>query len=358
MTTPARPEDAPTLLAALEATPLLGRGLDAAEALRAAIHRQLASHPDPVIALRQRLQFGALLLVRESAEAEGWLRAVAQDATAREQRTIAQRALLMAVRARCVAGAPEAGATLLEEIERSSITAASALDHLLARAWIGTLDSVGLLREALDRIPASRDHDRLAVLLELADRCEAGSDPHHARDALEQALALAQAHGAHSAAARAALMLGALLLRTGAPALAAIALDQALAAGASAGDTLAQASAGALSVALLLGQGAWQPLLTRSAPLMEVARARHNGALLASLTLDRATAHVHLDHPDLATRELLTVGRELELGGHEFPLNLIKARLVALLKLVGPERFGALVIDAMGAGAPPPGRPT
>jgi hypothetical protein len=292
--------------------------------------------------------------VRESAEADGWLRALGRDAAVRGEPGIAQRALLMAVRARCAAGEPEAGAALLDEIQGAPIAPEAALDHLLARAWGASLDAVGLLREALDRLPTSRDHDRLAVLLELADRCEAGSDPYRAREALEQALTLAQQHDAQPALGRAALMLGALLLRTGSPRPAAAALDQAQAAGERAEDTLLQAAAGVLAVALLLGQAAWQPVLDRSAPLLEVARARRNHALLASLALDRATAHVHLAHADLATRELLSIGRELELAGEDLALNLVKARLVTLLGLLGPTRFGALVIEVVGGATTPP----
>ncbi|MFH1464438.1 MAG: hypothetical protein ABIO70_08625 [Pseudomonadota bacterium] len=353
MDSPPDPTSAPVLLAAIEATPLLGRGLALAEARRAQLARLLASRPEPSLVLRQRLHFGALLLVRESAEADRWLRDLAMEADARGEASIAQRARFMAARARCAAGAPEAAAALLAEVQRAPIAPEAALDQLLARSWLGTLDAVGLLREALERLPPARDHDRLAVLLELADRCEAGGDPYRARVSLEQALALAQAHEAHGAAGRAALMLGALLVRTGTPDVALPALERALAEGEMASDSLIRASAGQILVALLLGQGAWHDVLARSTPLLEVARERRNGALLASLSLDRATAHAALGHPDRATRELLEAGHELELAGEDLALNLVKARLVALLMALGPERFGALVLEAMDAGAAP-----
>ncbi len=333
------------LLESLEAVPLLGAGLERAAALRQALTRRLTSQPDPALLLRAQLRFGELLLALEADDAAAYLLDVARQADIRLSPLVAARARLLAARACCRAGdLPQAQAL----VDRASLTPPGhpqlRLDLLLARAWLGPMDAAVLLLEAIQDLPSSRDHDRLAALLELADRCELGGDPYRARQALDQALELAQQHQASGQAARAALLLGSLQLRTGeieageASSRAALELAQ------EAGDGLVIASAGLLVVSVQLSRGAWEPLLATSAPLRGLARERRNPAMMASLALDRATALWALDRPVDCLGELMACSAEL--GADPQPLELIRARFAELLEQVGVERFGALVTQA------------
>ncbi len=279
------------LLEELEGIPLLGSGLERAQQLRRAATRQLASHPEPRLQLRARLRFGELLLALD---------------------------------------APDTASFLVE----------------LARAWLGSMDAAAQLQEAIEDLPPERDHDRLAALLELADRCELGGDPYRARASLEQALAVAAHHQAHRQGARAALQLGSLLLRTGELEAAERSLERALELSTRADDGLARAASGLLLSSLLLGRARWGELLGLTEPLPALARQRHNPAMLASLALDRACALWALERAVEALAELMACSAEL--APHPQPLELIRARFAELLDEVGPERFQALVTEAAG----------
>ncbi len=333
------------LLEALEATPLLGDGLDRADPLRRALTKRLASRPDPVLQLRAQLRFGELLLVLDAPDAVAHLVELVRLAHSRDATLVAARAALLAVRACCRAGDLPQAQALLETVDATAArTPELRLDHLLARAWLGPMDAAVLLREAIDALPPSRDHDRLAALFELADRCELGGDPYRARRALVQAVELALGHRADGPAARACLLLGSLQLRTGELEAARANLEQALGLAARARDSLVQASAGLLVVSLQLGDAQWEDLLATSDPLRAVARARHNPAMLASLALDRASALWALERPVAALAELMACSTEL--AAHPQPLELIRARFGELLEQEGPARFGELVTAA------------
>lgn len=333
------------LLEALEAAPLLGDGLARASSLRKALTRRLTSQPDPAMQLRAQLRFGELLLALEATEASVFLLELARQADGRDDPVVAAKARLLAARACCRAGdKPQAQAL----VDRCSAPLDEhpelRLDHLLARAWLGPMDAAVLLLEVIQDLPASRDHDRLAALLELADRCELGGDPYRARQALEQALALAQSHHADGQAARAALLLGSLQLRTGELEAADSSLRTALALADRADEGLVRASAGLLVVSLQLHRGDWEHLLATSAPLQQLAQQRHNPAMMASLALDRSTALWSLDRPVDSLVELMTCSALL--GTDPQPLELIRARFAELLERVGVERFGLLVTQA------------
>jgi tetratricopeptide (TPR) repeat protein len=334
-----------TLLANLEATPLLGQGLERAKALRRQLTLQLTSHPEPALQLRAQLCFGELLLVLDAPDAAAFLLEQARLAEVRTEPALALRAQLLAVRACCRQGDLAAAQALLARcLPALPSHPQLRLDGLLARAWPGPIDAVALLLEALERLPPQRDHDRLAALLELADRCEEGGDPYRARAALEQALALAYQHRAHGPAARAALLLGSLQLRTGELDPAARSLDSALALATQAGDSLVRCTAGLLVSTLQLSRGDWSAVLATTEPLLALARQRSNPALLASLTLDRATALWATDRPVDSLAALMACS--VELAPHPQPLELIRARFAELLEEVGAERFGVLVGEA------------
>ncbi len=333
------------LIEALEALPLLGHGLERATALRGQLTKQLAQRPQPELQLRSQLHLGELLLERGSPDAGTFLRELAEHCDQRRAPLLAARARLLAVRALRRIGDLES-ARAQQALSGAALEARPELraEVLLAQAWLGDLEAVALLEEALERLPPERDHQRLAALLELADRCEDGGDPYRARRALERALELAQQHRASGPAGRAALLLGSLLLRTGELEAARGALEEALDLGARAEDSLVQASAGLLVVALQLAEGAWEPLLATSAPLIAIAHSRHNPAMRASLALDRSSAQWALERPVEALVELMTA--TLELQAHPLPGQLIQARLAEILEEVGAERFTALVQQA------------
>jgi hypothetical protein len=332
------------LLEALEATPLLGEGLVRAEALRAALTQRLSRQPDPPLQLRAQLCFGALLLQRGAPNAASFLLELARQAEARELPLLATRARLLAVRARCRSGDLEGARALLDRCEPALAAHPTLhLDGLLARAWPGPIDAVALLEEALERLPASRDHDRLEASLELADRCERGGDPYRARHALEAALDLARRHDARGPAGRASLLLASLQLRCGDQQGARAQLEETLGL-AGERDDLVRGTAGLLLSALLLGEQAWEPLLETTAPLLEGARRRHNPALLASLVLDRAAALWALGRSVDALVALMACS--VELAPHPLPLELIRARFAELFDELGAEGFQGLVQQA------------
>jgi hypothetical protein len=337
--------DATALLETLEATPLLGDGLERAAGLRKRLTHQLTRQPDPTLQLRAQLCFGELLLVLDAPDAPAFLLEQARQADVRGEAALALRARLLAVRACSRQGDLGTAHSLLEHCEPAlAAHPGLRLDGLLARAWPGPIDAVTLLRAALDDLPPHRDHDRLDALLELADRCEDGGDPYRARAALEQALAVARQHRAHGAAARAALLLGSLQLRTGELEHATHSLDTALALAAQGSDSLVHCAAGQLVATLQLSRGAWAAVLTTTEPLIPMARLRHNPALLASLVLDRATALWALSRPVDTLAELMACS--VELAPHPQPVELIRARFAELLDEVGTERFGVLVGEA------------
>lgn len=333
------------LLETLEATPLLGLGLERAAALRKQLTQRLTSQPDPALQLRAQLCFGELLLVLDAPDAAAFLVEQARQADARDAEALALRARLLAARAYCRQGDLATAQALLDRCEPAlSAYPQLHLDALLSRAWPGPIDAVTLLREALENLPPQRDHHRLEALLELADRCEEGGDPYRARGALEEALALARQHRAHGPAARAALLLGSLQLRTGELEPAARSLDTALDLAAQGSDSLVHCAAGQLVAALQLSAGSWAQVLATTEPLLPLARQRHNPALLASLVLDRATALWALDHQVAALAALMACS--LELAPHPQPVELIRARFAELLDAVGTDRFAKLVNEA------------
>ncbi len=335
------------LIEALESTALLGRGLEQASTLRNAITQRLTREPDPALQLRAQLRFGELLVVLDAPDAGAFLEELARLADQRDAQRIAARACLLAVRAACRAGDRPRGQALLERCAHAlGEHPELAPDALLAEAWLGAMDGAAKLGQAIDVLPPSRDHDRLAALLELADRCELGGDPYRARDALERAFALALGHDAHGPAGRAALLLGSLQLRSGELDAARASLARALPLATRAGDSLVTATAGMLVVTLALAQRRWEDALAASEPLPAVARQRHNPGLLASISLDRATALWALDRPVEALAALMACSAEL--APHPRPLELIRARFAELLEEVGVERFGALVTEAAG----------
>jgi tetratricopeptide (TPR) repeat protein len=335
------------LLEELEGIPLLGSGLERAQQLRRAATRQLASHPEPRLQLRARLRFGELLLALDAPDTASFLVELARTASEGHHQALATRASLLAVRALCRAGDIPGAQTMLEQCDAAQLALpAHRIDLLLARAWLGSMDAAAQLQEAIEDLPPERDHDRLAALLELADRCELGGDPYRARASLEQALALAAHHQAHRQGARAALQLGSLLLRTGELEAAERSLERALELSTRADDGLARAASGLLLSSLLLGRARWGELLGLTEPLPALARQRHNPAMLASLALDRACALWALERPVEALAELMACSAEL--APHPQPLELIRARFAELLDEVGPERFQALVTEAAG----------
>ena len=333
------------LLLAFEAAPLLGEGLIRATALRQTLTRRLTSQPDPDLQLRAQLRFGELLLVLEAPDAASFLVELARQADRRDATIIATRATLLAVRACCREGDRPQAQALLERCAPGSTEHPDLrLDALLAQAWLGAMDAAAKLVEAIRDLPPARDHDRLAALLELADRCELGGDPYRAREALDSALDLARQHHADGPAARAALLLGSLLLRTGELEAAGDHLASALLLARRADSSLVQASAGLLVVSLALSRGSWQSVLDHAEPLIELARLRHNPAMLASLALDRATALWALDRQVDSLSVLMACSVELQ--AHPQPLELIRARFAELLEQVGAERFSERVTAA------------
>ena len=333
------------LLRALEAAPLLGDGLARATALRQTLTRRLTSQPDPDLQLRAQLRFGELLLVLEAPDASSFLVELSRQADRRDNTIIATRATLLAVRACCRDGDRPQAQALLERCEPGSMEHPGLrLDALLAQAWLGSMDAAAKLVEAIRDLPPARDHDRLAALLELADRCELGGDPYRAREALDTALDLARQHHADGPAARAALLLGSLLLRTGELEAAGDHLASALSLAQRADDSLVHATAGLLVVSLDLSQDRWQAVLDGSAPLGNLARQRHNPAMLASIALDRSTALWALERPVDSLAALMACSTELQ--HHPRPLELIRARFAELLEKVGEARFGELVTQA------------
>ncbi len=328
----------------LEGLPLLGSSLERVRALRSSLTRHLASHPDPLALLRTQLRFGALLLVLEAPEASRYLMELCNKATHAGATVLAARAALLAARADCLGG----------EIHRARATVRGAeaqlqgdpeagFDFMLARALTSPTDAEALLVRALDKLPPHRDHDRLAALLELADRCERGGDPYRARRCLDQALALAERHQATRQQGRVALLLGSLQLREGDLAGARASLERALLSAEQVKDSLVTAAAGTLNSGLLLHDGAWEPLLELTARLLPVAEQRVNPALVVSLTLDRATAFWALRRHGEAVGTLLHTALALEASDEQLPLNLLKARFAEMLEELGQERFEDLV---------------
>jgi tetratricopeptide (TPR) repeat protein len=333
------------LLESLEATPLLGTGLERAQFLRRRLSQRLSHEPDPRLQLRAQLRFGELLLVLDAPDTGPFLIDLARQANERRHDAVATRASLLAVRALCRAGDVPAAQSMLEQCDRDQLALPShRADLLLARAWLGSLDAAAQLQEAIEALPPERDHDRLAALLELADRCELGGDPYRARESLEQALALCSAHQADGQGARAALLLGSLLLRTGELEAAERGLRRAMELGARSKDSLVRATTGLLLSSLLLARHQWEDLLALTEPLPPLARQRHNPAMLTSLALDRASALWALDRPVEALAELMACSAELT--AHPHPLELIRARFAELLNETGAERFQELVTEA------------
>ena len=223
-------------------------------------------------------------------------------------------------------------------------------DWLLATAGTGGLDSERQLDQALEGLGPERDHDRLAVLLELADRREGGGDPYRARQHLQSALALALQHDAHLQAGRAGLLLGSLLLRGGALAAAHDALELAWSHAGQAQDSLGRAAIGTILAAMAAERSDWPRVLEICDGLAAPARARRNPALKAQLALDRSVAWDALGQPEKAIGDLLLLGLELESEGEQLALNLLRARLGELRLSMGEERFGGAVQRAL-AGA-------
>ncbi len=336
--------DTRTILEELESLPLMGDSLARHKALRATLTRRLTSKPDPQALLRSQLRFGRLLLVFEAPDTSTYLEELARKAEHSQLDDLACQTWLVAARAHCLQGdLPRAQNIVLLQEPRVTRDLEARFDLMLARAWSSATDAEALLVLALDKLPPYRDHDRLAALLELADRCESGGDPYRARSCLDRALALAERHHATRQIGRAALLLGSLQLREGELEGAKVSLARALACAEQVQDTLTTAAAGTLVVGLMLNDEAWEPLLTSSDRLLAVARQRVNPAMLTSLTLDRATAWRALDRPDRSIGELLGATLELETADEQLPLNLIKARFAEMLAELGQERFEKLV---------------
>ncbi len=338
-------------LEALEALPLLGASLVEARARHRQISAQLAARPDALLLLRNGLHFGQILLVLEAPDAGSHLLALARRAVEQGQAQLATRADLLAVRALWLRGRCDSARQALQRAAHAEHEPGTPqrTDWLLARAWTGPMDAERLLEEALELIPGHRDHDRLAALLLLGDLYETGGDPYRARRCLEQALVVAQTHGADRRTCRVSALLAGLLLRSGDPQGAHEHVLRAVERAIAADDSLVLLSQTTVLAALQLGQGAWQDLLATTALQLDCARQRNNPAAMADAALSRATACFALQEPGQAFAVLLRVGQQLQAAGEVRALNLLRARLAELRHKLGAQRFGELVRAGMKA---------
>jgi hypothetical protein len=330
--------------------PLLGNSRKVVLAALPRLAAIAASQPDP------ELEAGLLRLGAELALQDGRPDAARQLAeAARAARQAGQTAAdlelrLRALRALCRAGKVAQARDQLERLCPSAprFPAAEAEWQLVA-ARCGATEAKRALLRALELLPSpARDHDRLDVLLSLADLHVEGGDLARSKAALDGAAQLAAAHDDPVAACHVEALRGNLLLEAGLQGEAETALRAAVVAADSLGDDLTVIAQGTLLIALLQAQEDHAQIEPLARQVLRAAERRHNWLAVADATIAWAGTLVAREAWSAAVAILLRTARVLRGRGSEAGVNLIKARLAELRNIVGAEDFDPLMGEVAG----------
>lgn len=335
-------------LAALEATPLLGRHLSAVRQQLGRLAVQAVQAGDRGAEARL-LARGAVLATRDGAEdARVRLATATRAASEAGDLVLEDRLALLSVRVLARDRHLARARDLLADVQgRALRTPALAGDVALARAAAGFGDARAELEAALTALPSpARDHERLDAHLDLAERLLSGAGDHAARGHLEAALAIGQRHDDPGAVAIAAGGLAALALEAGHPTEAAPLLDLALDAAEALDDDLGRVAHGTVRAALHLAAGELPQAAARGRQVEAAARRRRNWIGVADAILTQSCA----EPLDAAVGRLVAAARALK-AESEAGANLLAARLGELRAAHGAEFDVALDrIARRGAG--------
>ncbi len=351
-------------LRALDQTPLIGRGREEAEALCRRVQADLASQPDPEIALRLKAWVAILLLVDGRPGATEALLEAARAAEEAGEARLALRCGLYAVRALAAVGRSASAAELLADL-RPAAEAMPALggELRLAEASAGHPDPRRQWEEALERLATpGRDSDRAEALLGLGVMARDGEDVVRARAHWRRGLELCEARGDVRGTLRFATLLGNLLLEAGQNREAREALVIAVGAAEALGDTLVVLAEATLLCALELGAEDWVAAERAAGLIEEAAAKRNNHHALAEAAISRSACRIGQGDTAGGLRALIDAAARLRERGSVGGLNLLKARLGELRIGLTPAVFDPLWQRLMGisrpqAASPPPAAP-
>jgi hypothetical protein len=353
--TPSLPGPSPVARAPSVVDPWLDRPLLGAsrKALLSALPRLAAiaaSQNDPA------LEAGVLRLGAELAMQDGRpdaARQLAEAARAARQAGQIEEHLVLrlrALRALCRTGKVAQARDQLEHLSPipPRFRAAEAEWQMVA-ARCGATEAKRALLRALELLPSpARDHDRLEVLLSLADLHLEGGDLGRSKDALDAAAQIATAHDDPVAACHVQALRGNLLLEAGLQGEAEIALRAAVVAADSLGDDLTVIAQGTLLIALLQAQEDHAQVEPLARQLLRAAERRQNWLAVADATIAWAGTLAAREAWSASIAILLRTARVLRGRGSEAGVNLIKARLAELRNILGAEDFDPLMGEVAG----------
>ncbi len=338
-------------VAHLAATPLLGAGLIRLRGELGELALDLAGAPDP------RAERGLRELAGWVALADGDHRAPetlldAADAARRAGDDVGAARLRLGASRALAAGASLSSAQELFDAQAEPPSELLADWHLTAAACRRG-DRRAHLEGALAALPApGRDHDRLAVLLELVDLHRTGGAITPALAHLETAAALARQHEDRVHSGHVSAIRGHLLLEAGQMSEAAEVLRHVLDVAVELDDTLTTVAAASVVGALALGRRDWPEACAAGERQIPAARRRRSWAGVADGALTLATGLWEQGQREGALRLLINTRRELHGRGARAAVVLVTARLVELRAGGDGEAFDGV----MAAAAEPPAR--
>ncbi|MCB9760850.1 MAG: hypothetical protein H6739_13515 [Alphaproteobacteria bacterium] len=274
---------------ALEALPLLGRGLAQARALDARLVDLLLRHPDPALATRALIRRGERQLVEGDEAAPETLAEAARRCLSLGASGLELRCRLLAARALAALGSLADAQALLARAEVESAGVPElALERALARAAVGAHGAADELAAALDvfePIDGGADpeaHDHFAAAVALAEALSGDARWREADRRFAEAAGLARDYADPAAVARVCLARGASLLRHGRAPDAVPHLRAALE-----GPSLVRLAAGLLLSGVLLEAGALDEADAVAEATQTLAEQRRNWLAFSAAALDR-----------------------------------------------------------------------